>query len=319
MRYHNDLNELHLENCWLTIGSYDGVHLGHQQIIHPLVEGARQKGISSVVVTFHPHPQLVINDENRPFYLTLPEQRAMILGALGVDHVVIYPFTKETSRLGAEEFILSVYNQLHFSNLWVGHDFALGRDREGDIDLLKKIGENLGYQVQDVPPYIYDNDVISSSLIRRKLRSGEIKAANNLMGRPLEVVGEVIRGDNRGKSLGFATSNLDVPGDVVDIMPGVYACWAEVLGETWKAVTNIGYRPTFGGGLTSPRIEAHLLDFSQDLYGEKMGLRFVERIRDEMKFDQVSDLQAQVSEDINKTHQILGEYRASLPTTSSLV
>lgn len=307
MGLYNDLNELHLKNSWLTIGSYDGVHLGHQQIIRPMVEGARKKGISSVVVTFHPHPQLVINDEDRPFYLTLPEQRAKILDDLGVDHIVIYPFTKETSHVKAEEFILFVFNQLQFSHLWVGHDFALGRDREGDSELLKKIGETLGYQVHVIPPYIYENEVISSSLIRRKLRGGEINAANHLMGRPLEISGKVIKGDNRGKSLGFATSNLAVPGEVVDVKPGVYACWAEVQGETWKAVTNIGYRPTFGGELTSPRIEAHLLDFSQDLYGERMGLRFIQRIRDEKKFDQVSELQAQISEDINRTHQLLSD------------
>ena len=307
MQYYTDLKDLHLENSWLTIGSYDGVHLGHQQIIHPLVEGAHQKRIPAVVVTFHPHPQLVINDEDRPFYLTLPDQRARIISDLGVDFIVTYPFTKETSRLRAEEFMLSIYNQLHFSNLWIGHDFTLGRDREGNADLLKKIGKNLGYQVHEVPPFLYGKDVVSSSLIRRKLRNGEIQAANELMGRDLEIYGKVIKGDSRGKSLGFATSNLDVPNEVVDVKPGVYACWAEVQGEYWKAVTNIGFRPTFGGGLLSPRMEAHLLDFSQDLYGEIMGLRFVKRIRDEMKFDQVSDLQAQISEDINKAQHILGE------------
>ena len=307
MQYYTDINQLHLDNCWLTIGSYDGVHLGHQQIIRPMVAGAHQEGISVVVVTFHPHPQLVIKDEDRPFYLTLPAQRARILGDLGVDYVVTYTFTKETSHLGAEEFILLVYDQLHFSNLWVGHDFALGRNREGGLDILKEIGENLGYQVHKVPPYLSGNNVVSSSLIRKKLRAGEIRAANDLMGRALELYGEVIKGDNRGKSLGFATSNLDVPREVVDIKPGVYACWAEVKGEYWKAVTNIGFRPTFGGGITSPRIEAHLLDFSQDLYGERMGLRFVERIRDEMKFGQISELQAQISVDIQKAHHILGD------------
>ena len=307
MQYYTDIDNLQLDNCWLTIGSYDGVHLGHQQIIQPLVTGAHQKGTSAVVVTFHPHPQLVIKDEDRPFYLTLPAQRARILGDLGVDYVVTYPFTKDISRLGAEEFLLKIYNQLHYSDLWVGHDFALGRDREGNPDLLIKIGENLGYQVHKVPPYIYGKEVVSSSLIRRKLRDGEVKTANDLMGRALEIHGKVIKGDNRGKSLGFATSNLDVPSEVVDIKPGVYACWAEVQGEFWKAVTNIGFRPTFGAGLTSPRIEAHLLGFSRDLYGEGMGLRFVQRIRDEMKFDQVSDLQARISDDIQKAHHILGD------------
>ena len=289
----------------MTVGSYDGVHLGHQQIIHPLVEGARQNNLPAVVVTFHPHPQLVINNEDRPFYLTLPDHRVEILEDLGVDFVLTYPFRKETSQMGAEDFILSIHNQIHFSSLWVGHDFALGRDREGDSTLLEKIGEQLGYHLQEIPPYIFENEVVSSSRIRRTLREGKVRKANQLLGRPHKIFGKVIKGDNRGKSLGFATSNLDVPSEVVDLKPGVYACWAEVGGKTQKAVTNIGFRPTFGGGLTSPRIEAHLLDFSQDLYGERMGLQFIDRIRDEMKFDQVSDLQAQISADINQTYQIL--------------
>jgi riboflavin kinase/FMN adenylyltransferase len=305
MQHFYDLEKINLEDCWLTIGSYDGVHLGHQQIIHPLVKGAHQNGLPAVVVTFHPHPQLVIKAENRPFYLTLPEQRARILGDLGVDYVLTYHFRLETSQLSANDFILSIHKQFHFTHLWIGHDFTLGRDREGDSRLLREIGDRLGYQMHEVPPFMVNNEVISSSLIRRKLREGDLQEANKLLGRPLEISGEVIKGDNRGKSLGFATSNLDVPHEVVDVKPGVYACWADVKGKTWKAVTNIGFRPTFGEDLSSPRIEAHLLDFSQDLYGERMQLRFIEHLRDEMKFDQVSELQAQISADVAEAYQIL--------------
>jgi riboflavin kinase/FMN adenylyltransferase len=307
MQHISDLNQLNLKDCWLTIGSYDGVHLGHQQIIEPLVQGAHQSGLPAVVVTFHPHPMLVIQEQNRPFYLTLPEKRARILGELGVDYVLTYPFTNDTSLMSAKDFVSALHDRSRFSCLWIGHDFALGRDREGDSDRLRELGDKFGYSLHQSSPYFFKEELISSSLIRNKIRDGLIEEANQLLGRTFEISGIVIAGENRGKSLGFATSNLDVPLEVVDIKPGVYACWAEVQGERWKAVTNIGFRPTFDDGLTSPRIETHLLGFSGDLYGEELHLQFVDRLRDEMKFDQVSDLQVQVKMDITEAERILGD------------
>ena len=307
MQYFQNLKEIKLEDCWLTIGSFDGVHLGHQQIINPLVTGAHNLGLPAVVVTFHPHPLLVIKEEIRPFYLTLPEERAQILGGFGVDFVLTYPFSKTTSNINASDFIDDLFTHLQFTRLCIGHDFALGKDREGDPSTLKELGEIYGYELHEVSPYVLNEEIVSSSLIRRKIREGEIEGANQLLGRPFEITGTVESGANRGKSLGFATSNLDVPEEVVDVKPGVYVCWAEVKGEIWQAVTNIGYRPTFSEGLTSPKIEAHLLDFSGDLYGEKMKLRFIERLRNEMKFEEISSLQAQINEDIAKTKAILKE------------
>jgi len=307
MQHFHNVEEIQLEQSWLTIGSFDGVHLGHQQIIHDLVKGAHDNGQPAVVVTFHPHPQLIIKEEGRPFYLTLPAKRAQLLGDLGVDIVLTYPFSRETSQMRAEEFIALLHRRLQISRLWVGYDFALGRNREGDPAFLRNLGQQFGYTLKEILPYSIDGELVSSSRIRKSIREGEVREAAAYLGRSFEVTGTVVIGENRGKSLGFATSNLDVPQEMVDIKPGVYACLTDVAGQTWKAVTNIGFRPTFGEGLLSPRIEAHLLEFSGNLYGEELSLRFVERLRDEMKFDQVSDLQAQIKVDIAQALHLLGD------------
>ena len=307
MQHFHNVEEIHLEQSWLTIGSFDGVHLGHQQIIHDLVKGAHDNGQPAVVVTFHPHPQLIIKKEGRPFYLTLPGKRAQLLGDLGVDIVLTYPFSSETSQMRAEEFIALLHQRLQFSRLWVGYDFALGRNREGDPAFLKNLGQQFGYTLKEILPYSIDGELVSSSRIRKSIRKGEMRETAALLGRPFEVTGTVVVGENRGKSLGFATSNLDVPQEIVGIKPGVYASLTDVDGQTWKAVTNIGFRPTFGEGILSPRIEAHLLGFSGNLYGEELSLKFVERLRDEMKFDQVSALQAQIKVDIAQALHLLGD------------
>ncbi len=305
MQHIHDLNELKLERSWMTIGSFDGLHLGHQQIIRPLVEGARAAGLPSVVVTFFPHPQLVLKGETRPFYLTLPDARARILEEMGVDVVFTYPFSLETSRLSARDFISSLHQAFGFENLMIGYDFALGKDREGTGVVLREIGSQVGFQILEIPPYQVAGDLVSSSRIRRLLREGDVHKAAALLGRDFEISGAVIRGDNRGKSLGFATSNLEVHPELVDLKQGVYACRAVVGGEYRSAVTNIGVRPTFGSDLKSPRIESHILDFSGDLYGQQIRLYFVERLRDERKFDRVSDLIAQIEGDVARTREIL--------------
>ena len=305
MQHFHDLKQISLKASLVTIGSFDGVHIGHQQIIHSLVDRALEDGKPAVVVTFHPHPQLVLKDEIRPYYLTMPEKRAQLLGELGVDVVLTYPFTKETSRMDPEEFISLLHKHLKFSELWIGHDFALGRDRQGTPSRLREIGQDYQFSVSEIKAFFKDGELVSSSLIRSKIRSGEIRKAAELLGRPFEVSGEVIKGENRGKSLGFPTSNLDVPPEMVDIKPGVYACEAIVGGKTYPAVTNVGYRPTFGDDLEAPRIEAHLLDFSGDLYGDFMDLVFIDRLRDEMKFSQVNDLVDQVGRDVEQARKML--------------
>ena len=210
MQHFQDLKQISLEGSLVTIGSFDGVHIGHQQIIHSLVDQAQQAGIPAVVVTFHPHPQLVLNDEIRPYYLTMPEKRAQLLGELGVDFVLTYPFTLETSQMSPEDFISQLYEHLKFTELWVGYDFALGKDREGTPSRLRELGQDYEFRVHEIPAYSHEGELVSSSLIRNKIRTGQIRKATQLLGRPFEISGEVIMGEKRGKSLGFATSNLDV-------------------------------------------------------------------------------------------------------------
>ena len=191
--------------------------------------------------------------------------------------------------------------------LLIGYDFALGKDREGDSDLLQEIGGELGYDVRVIPPFKVADKLVSSSLIRSMIREGDVQLANTLLGREFSISGQVIKGDDRGKSLGFATCNLDVHSEVVNMKSGVYASRGLVSGKLWPAVTNIGFRPTFGEDLSAPRIEAHLLDFSGDLYGQHVELFFVDRLRDEMKFSLVDDLIDQIKQDVSITHRILGQ------------
>ena len=305
MQHYHDINKISLKESLVTIGSFDGVHIGHQQIIGSLVDQAHQAGKPAVVVTFHPHPQLVLKDESRPYYLTLPEKRAQLLGELGIDIVLTYPFTQDTSRLDPEDFISQLHQRLKFSELWVGYDFALGKDRLGTPSRLREIGRKFAYTVHEIPAFYHREELVSSSLIRNKIRTGEIREATDLLGRPFEISGEVIKGEKRGKSLGFATANMQVLPGIVDIKSGVYACRAITGGKAYSAVTNIGYRPTFGEDLEAPRIEAHLLDFSGDLYGDRLDLIFIARLRDEKKFIDVADLIEQIQSDVKRAREIL--------------
>jgi riboflavin kinase/FMN adenylyltransferase len=305
MLHVHELSAVQLEKSWVTIGTFDGVHLGHQQIIRKLVEGAGAADLTAGLITFFPHPQLVLQNESRPFYLTLPDFRARILGQLGVEVVLTYPFDHHTSQLSAREFIGMLHDRFQFENLLIGYDFALGKDREGTSQVLRQIGKEIGYTVQEIPPFRLNGELVSSSRIRGLLREGKIAQVSTLLGRYFAITGVVVAGDDRGKSLGFATSNLEVHPELVDIKSGVYVCWASVGGKTWQAVTNIGVRPTFGEDLEAPRIESHLLDFSDDLYGKEIELSFVKRLRDERKFEQVEDLITQISSDVKQTREIL--------------
>ncbi len=305
--HYRSLEEVQLSQSWLTIGTFDGVHLGHQRIIRSLVDQAHQHQLPAAVVTFHPHPTLVLRGGQSSYYLTLPEKRAQLLGEIGVDVVVTHPFTRKTSRLTAKEFVSRLHRRLHFSQLWIGHDFALGKDRKGNAERLRELGNESGFILKKIPALSLDGKLVSSSLIRRLLREGNVSQAAEYLGRPFSLPGEVIPGDSRGKNLGFPTSNLDVPEDLVALSPGVYACYVEMEGKSWQAVTNIGYRPTFGGQEERTHIEAHLLDFNQEIYGKEMELFFVERLRPEKKFSQVSELQSQIRKDILRARQIFQE------------
>lgn len=305
MQHYWSLDKVQLQRAWLTIGSFDGVHIGHQAIINKLLTGAKEGKRPAVVLTFHPHPAVVLNKRNSAQYLTTPEERADLLGHLGVDVVVTHPFSIELSKMSAKEFVTYLHNHLQFEHLIVGFNFALGRDRGGNIDALRNIGTELGYTVQTIEPIKNGNEIVSSSQVRARLAEGDIQLVNRLLGRPIRMSGKVIPGDGRGRLLGIPTANLDLGIDRALPGSGVYACLAHYQGSRWRAVANVGYRPTFDSGQDEPLLEAHLMDFDADLYGRQLTLEFFSRLREEKRFPNVDALVTQIHFDIEKARKIL--------------
>lgn len=305
MQHYWSLDEVQLEGSWLSIGTFDGVHLGHQEIIRQLTSGAHYLELPSVVVTFFPHPDRVLGKKEGRFYLSTPEERADDLGKLGVEIVITHPFNEEIAKLTANDFIERLKKHLNFQKLIIGYDFALGKNREGNVEKLTQLGQLYDYDVQVVPPVKISGEVVSSSLLRRLLAEGNISKANQLLGRCFRLEGEVISGDGRGRSLGIPTANLDILAERLVPLEGVYVCKAKVGERDYGAVVNIGVRPTFEVEPVAPRVEAHLLDFGGDVYGSRMVLEFLERIRDERRFPSKEALIQQIQEDIAFARKIL--------------
>jgi riboflavin kinase/FMN adenylyltransferase len=305
MKHYRSLEEVTLQNSWLTIGVFDGVHRGHQEILNNLTAGAHQNGASAVVLTFWPHPAVVLGKRYDLKSLTTPEERAELLGAQGVDVVVTHPFTPDFSQLSAHDFMRLVSRRLGLRSLWIGHDFALGHNRSGDLERLTELGDEFGYDVQAIGPVRNGEDVLSSSLIRQRIREGNVSRAAENLGRYYALDGPVIHGDGRGRKINIPTANIDYPGDKVIPSNGVYACWAWIDEEKHPAAINIGINPTFTPDKQTPNVEAHILDFDRDLYDQVLRLEFVKRLRDELKFDSVDALLTKIHEDIEQTREIL--------------
>ena len=305
MQHYTSIDNVFLQDAWMTIGSFDGVHRGHQLIIEKVVSGARRASVPAVVVTFYPHPAVVLGKRQEAFYLNSPQERADLLGEMGVDAVITYTFTREVANLSAFEFMSQLHNHLMLRRLFVGSDFALGHGREGTTDLLADLGKTLGYELEVVPPVLNGDVVISSSLIRSWLAAGDVRRAASLLGRPYRISGEIIHGDGRGKALGIPTANLSVWTERTLPKAGVYVCRASIQGQTWGAVTNIGVRPTFESAPVPPRVEAHVLNFNRELYGQEMQLDFIDYLRDEQRFSSVQTLVDQIQADIHSAKEIL--------------
>jgi len=287
----------------VTIGTFDGVHRGHQYLVQKLVQRARESRRLSVVLTFHPHPRLVLNPEARPAYLSSPEERAAILGSLGLDVLVVLPFTREMAATPAEAFIGELYNKLRMRELWVGADFALGRGRQGDVAHLQELAAELGYTLQVTESLHDGGEVISSTRIRSLLANGDVEQVTRLLGHPYAVSSSVVRGVQRGRSLGFRTANLRLDAERAAPADGVYAVWAVVDGERHQAVANLGVRPSFGAG--ERLLEVHLLDYNDDLYGRSIVIEVVHWLRPEMRFGDVHGLIEQIRRDIAEARAAL--------------
>jgi riboflavin kinase/FMN adenylyltransferase len=262
-----------------------------------------------------------LNGEIQRHYLTSPEERAALLGEAGVDVIITYPFNREVAQQTAHDFMQTLHQHLRMKHVCVGHDFALGRGREGDLPTLARFGQEFGYTLQVTQPVEIDGQVISSSQIRFALANGNVEKASRWLGRPYTLAGQVVHGDSRGRTLGFPTANLLVWSERLLPRSGVYACMARVgdkheaaapdkaAGSTWPAVVNIGFRPTFESQPATPSIEAHLLGFDRDLYDQQMSLSFFNWLRDEQRFSSVQALVAQVHADIERARKLLSGLR----------
>lgn len=287
----------------LTIGVFDGLHLGHQHLIEKLKQEATRDGLLTGVVTFRHHPRLVLLPEIDLTYLTSLSERIRLLGSLGAEVIVTLSFTPELAQLSAREFVALLKRYLKMRALVIGPDFALGRGRKGDVSNLQALGEELKFSVEVVPPMVLRGQVVSSTAIRQALSQGDIRKASELLGRRFRLAGQVVTGDKRGKALGFPTANI-VP-DPEQALPadGVYATLALLGQKVYRSVTNIGVRPTFGGG--QRLIEVHLLDFEGgELYGQELEIELVERLRGEIAFASVEELKAQMMRDVKQARAL---------------
>ncbi len=304
MQHYRSLTEATLQKAWLTIGVFDGIHRGHQEIIRRLTAGAHQTGAPAVVLTFHPHPANVLAGQDIKC-LTLPDERAERLATLGVDAVITEPFTPDLAAVSAFDFMSRLKGHLGLTHLLIGYDFALGKGREGNAARLTAIGRELGYTVEVVPAIGDESGVISSTEIRKLISLGDVAASTGLMGHPYQLGGPVIHGDHRGRTIGFPTANIEYSAQKVLPANGIYACWAWLGKERFKAAVNIGLRPTVRDDQKVPNLEAYLLDFDREIHGQNVQLDFVERLRDELKFPSLEALIEQMHKDVEKTREIL--------------
>lgn len=291
------------EDMFLTIGVFDGVHLGHKKLLSELISRSRKERLSSGVITFKEHPEAIFHPEERLPYLTPLTERASLLKETGVESVIILSFTRELARMSAEQFVLLLKKYLRMKGLIIGADFALGENREGNAEILKKLGEKMGFSVVAVLPMVIDGGVVSSTAIRHALAQGDVKKAARFLGRPFSLKKRVTSGAGRGRNLGFPTANLEV--EPLQALPkdGVYATLAELEGHTFESLTYIGERPTFGERTRS--VEVYILNYQGDLYGQELKVSFTQRLRDEKKFATPSELKRQITEDIKQSKAIL--------------
>jgi riboflavin kinase/FMN adenylyltransferase len=288
----------------LTLGNFDGVHRGHQAIFARVVAEARRRGGDAIAMTFTPHPMAVLRPEHAPPALTSLRDKLTLIAASGIDVVLLQRFTRAFSTLPAEEFVERfIAGAVGASKLVVGHSVSFGRERRGNAALLQELGARLGFEVEVIGPVAVDGHEVSSSAIRRAITAGDMRLAATLLGRPHLLAGRVVAGKRRGVTIGFPTANIAVRAGMFP-PDGVYAVRTDVGGTQVAGAANIGHNPTFGPD--APRtLEVHLLDFSGDLYGRRLGVSFVERLRGEVAFDSVAALVDQIRLDVERTRAIL--------------
>jgi riboflavin kinase/FMN adenylyltransferase len=287
----------------IAIGVFDGVHIGHQALIHQTAARAKRQGGRALAATFDPLPIQALAPGAPPSALSDVDERVRLLHAAGADDVVVFHFTKEFSTLTADEFVRRLTGAGEVRQIFVGEDFQFGRDRGGDVRTLAAAGSDHGFEVLVAPPVTLDGEIVSSTRTRNALLAGDVVSAARLLGRPYSVTGTVVHGDKRGRALGFPTMNLSVPRHRLLPRDGIYAMWATVNGQRVAAAASLGIRPTFGGG--DRVLEAYLLDWSGDAYGDAVEAAFVKRLRDELRFSSAAELSDQIARDVAETRRAL--------------
>jgi len=304
-----DLAEAHLtEPTVLTIGTFDGVHRGHQALIARLQEAAARHRARSAVIAFHPRPKAVLvphhaNKDN----LTTVDERIARFEKLGLDALIITPFTLDLAQTSAYDFMKFLSNRLNLVELWAGHDFALGKNREGNIEKLAELGRELNYELFEFDPVLIEGDIVSSTGIRNMLLAGDVRGAARHLGHYPLVSGPIVEGAKRGRTIGFPTANIDVPEERLIPANGVYATFVQLPGDSrrYASVTNVGVRPSFEG--ESRTVEAYIFDFNDTIYGQQLTLEFVEHLRPEKKFNGIDELVAQIARDADQARALLAD------------
>jgi len=284
------------KNTIITIGNFDGVHLGHKKILQFLIREAQQYDLFSLVLTFSPHPDIILGKGKVKMIQTL-DQRLKAIEKFGIQAVLITSFDKEFSNLSSEEFIQKVMvNALNAEEVVIGEGFQFGKNREGNINTLRALGAHLNFRVHEIPKVIKDGRTVSSSLIRRLLQEGKIEEANILLGRYYEIEGKVIKGKDRGKVIGFPTANIKTENEIIPM--GVYVSQVVIDSRTYPSLTNAGCRPTFGR--EDMQVESYIIDFDRKLYGQEIAVRLIKKIRDEIKFKSPEELSLQIRKDLKQ-------------------
>ncbi len=293
-----------LKNPAITIGNFDGVHKGHQALFQKVKQWADKLKGESVVMTFNPHPIEVLFPDRPLSFITSHQQKLDLIERCGIDAAIIIPFNHDFSKMSAREFVeIVLVEKIGIKAIVVGHDYRFGHSREGDIDFLKKLGEQHGFEVDTITGIRLNDTVVSSTAIRQMIVKGDVRRANTLLGRFFEVSGTVIAGKKRGAGLGFPTANIRMPA-LAAPRTGVYVVEAEVDGKTYGGAANLGYNPTFGD--TDLSLEVHLFDFNRDIYGQQIVVRFIDRLRDEKRFSGPGELIEQIARDVKRAREILG-------------
>jgi riboflavin kinase/FMN adenylyltransferase len=282
------------KNCVVAIGNFDGIHLGHQKILQIVVREAKKTGLHSLLLTFSPHPEKVLGSQKVKMIQTL-DQRLSTIEKFQVQHVVVLPFTKKLADIPAKKFVRTIVLQkLNAKKVIVGENFRFGQNREGDITKLKDFAEEFNFEVRSIAPVVKEGNVVSSSLIREFLQRGKIEKANNLIGRPYEIEGTVIKGKSRGKQLGFPTANVHPLNEIIPT--GVFVSKVGIGSRLWFSVTHVGSKPTFND--KDKHIESYIINFKKDLYGERFRIFFLRKLRVEKKFETPEALSLQIRKDL---------------------